>query len=80
MIKFENQDILMCFADIEQLGEWLIEQEKVRSFRDFVNEEYSAWEILAHEYTFGEIYTHYWEAEVLETIRDLRDDEIVEEI
>lgn len=70
MIKLERKDDIQYFTDKEAFGEWLIENGFVKSVKDFINEEFSPWEIIAGEYTLGMIYTHYWEAEVLQTVYD----------
>ena len=80
MIKVERKDFIQYFASKKEFGEWLIEERFVKDIRDFVNEEYSAWEIVSEEYSWNDIWQHYWDAEVMQGVYDWINDGDAEEI
>lgn len=80
MIKVEVRDEIHYFVNEEAFGNQLVNNEYAKELEFFVNDEYSAWEVLSEEYSFDEIYSHCWESEVKDEIREWFNRGDVEEI
>ena len=70
MIKVEKNDNIQYFANRDAFSQWLVDNGWCRDFRTFVNDEYSAWEILDERYSYGEIKNHWWNSEVFDTAQE----------
>ena len=70
MIKVEKGDIIHYFKNREDFGDWLVDCGYARNFRDFADEEYSVWEILSVGYTHEDIFEHWRESEIYDTINE----------
>lgn len=75
MIQVEKNGQIYHFANEDMFCEWLIQTGYVRDISDFVNDEYTAWEILSERYDWDSVWAHYWEWEVRQTMRDWFDEE-----
>ena len=79
MIRVEVQDKLMAFANRDEFGKWLIENNRVRDLRTFIIDEYTALEILELGYTMEDVRVHWWNSEVYDEIQLWFDNEWAEE-
>lgn len=70
MIKVERYDKINYFANRDAFSQWLVDNGWCRDFRTFVNEEYSAWEILDNQYSYKEIKDHWWNSEVFDAAQE----------
>ena len=70
MIQVEKNGQIYHFANEDMFCEWLIQTGYVRDISDFVNDEYTAWEILSERYDWDSVWAHYWDAEVRQKMYD----------
>ena len=80
MIRVTKQDMLLAFANRDEFGKWLIENNYVRDLRSFIIDEYTALEILELGYTMDDIKVHWWHTEVYDEMHGWFNMGLAEEI